>query len=444
LFGLHPSKVESVAWIGSGFVEGVGAVFFFASLIAFLKWRENDSGRWLAGSVFLFACAMLTKETMLVIPMLIAVHLWLTTPAEGRILRTLRTLLPYGVVWVVFMAIRNQVIKPAGPAVEYVHPTFSHANVWTAPYAIWWYISHLTLPWGLSVEYAPKTVESPTLLGFILPGAALLLLLAAALWLWNRRRSPIAAFLMFWFAVTLAPPVILATMVQQHDRYLYLASYAFCALIAWVVLYLGTMPARLRVAVVLCVVAVWSGLTWHEMGYWDCDKTLWSRVLEISPSNIKAQLQLAFIYDQEGNTPKALSILDAGLRQRPNSAKTMMTRSEILYSHDRFDEARPGYLKVMQLTEPPAGHPVEAGLPTQLRAAAAYRLAELDILTNSLGEAETYVRMALSLDFTGVNYHSTLSRVLAAEGRAEEAKAENALELQLRMAQLSKATHRHP
>jgi tetratricopeptide (TPR) repeat protein len=233
-------------------------------------------------------------------------------------------------------------------------------------------------------------------------------------------------------------------MVQQHDRYLYLASYAFCALIAWVVLYLGTMPARLRVAVVLCVVAVWSGLTWHEMGYWDCDKTLWSRVLEISPSNIKAQLQLAFIYDQEGNTPKALSILDAGLRQRPNSAKTMMTRSEILYSHDRFDEARPGYLKVMQLTEPPAGHPVEAGLPTQLRAAAAYRLAELDTLTNSLGEAETYVRMALSLDFTGVNYHSTLSRVLAAEGRAEEAKAENALELQLRMAQLSKATHRHP
>jgi tetratricopeptide (TPR) repeat protein len=444
LFGLHPSKVESVAWIGSGFVEGLGAVFFFATLIAFLKWRETDSGRWLAGSVFLFACALLTKETMLVILMLIAVHLWLTTPAEGRIARTLRTLLPYGLVLVAFMAVRHQVIKPAGPAVEYVHPTYSHANLWTAPYATWWYISHLTLPWGLSVEYAPKIVESSTLLGFVLPAAALLLLLAVALWLWNRRRSPIAAFLMCWFAVTLAPPVILATMVQQHDRYLYLTSYAFCALIAWAILYLGTVPAAVRAAVALCVVVLWSGLTWHEMGYWDCDKTLWGRALEISPSNLKAQLQLAFIYDQEGDTPKALGVLDAGLRGRPNTGKLWMTRAEILYYHNRYDEARPGYLKVMQLTEPPAGHAVEIGLPTRLRSAAAYRLAELDILTRNFTEAESYMRTALSLEFKGVNYHSTLSRVLAAEGRTGEAKAENDLELQLRMEQLSKATHRHP
>ena len=41
LFGLHPSKVESVAWIGSSNVDGLGAVFFFASLITFFKWREN-------------------------------------------------------------------------------------------------------------------------------------------------------------------------------------------------------------------------------------------------------------------------------------------------------------------------------------------------------------------------------------------------------------------
>ena len=40
LFGLHPSKVESVAWIGSSCVDGLGGVFFFASLIAFLKWQE--------------------------------------------------------------------------------------------------------------------------------------------------------------------------------------------------------------------------------------------------------------------------------------------------------------------------------------------------------------------------------------------------------------------
>jgi hypothetical protein len=41
----------------------------------------------------------------------------------------------------------------------------------------------------------------------------------------------------------------------------------------------------------------------------------------------------------------------------------------------------------------------------------------------------------LSLDAKGVGYHSTLSQCLRGEGRVEEAKAENALELRLRLAQ---------
>jgi tetratricopeptide (TPR) repeat protein len=437
LFGLHPSKVESVAWIGSSCVDGVGGVFFFATLIAFLKWRQGESGRWLAGSVFLFACAMFTKETMVVIPILIAVYLWLIAPREARTLPTgPRVLLPYALVWIAYMAIRHQVIKPAGPAVEYIHPTFTLANLWTAPYSIWWYIGHLVLPWGLSVEYAANTLESPTLRGFVLPALALLLLLAAALWLWSRQRSPVAAFLIIWFAIALAPPVIVAPMVLQHDRYLYIASYAFCALVAWAVLYLGTLPAKLRLAIALSIVALWSCLTWHEMGYWDCDKTLWTRVLEISPSHPKAQLQLAFMYDQEGDLPKALRVLDDGLRARPKATKSWLARADILYSHDQFDQARPSYLKVMELTEPHAGHPVEVGLPMRLRAAAASQLALLDISANNFVEAESYARTAIGMDFQGMGYHQLLSRILAAEGRTDEAKAENALELSLRLAQL--------
>ena len=90
LFGLHPSKVESVAWIGSSCVDGLGGVFFFGALIAFLQWRESGSARsgasssrcanatrWWVASVLLFAAAMFTKETMVCIPILMAAYLWL-------------------------------------------------------------------------------------------------------------------------------------------------------------------------------------------------------------------------------------------------------------------------------------------------------------------------------------------------------------------------------
>jgi tetratricopeptide (TPR) repeat protein len=445
LFGLHPSKVESVAWSGCSCVDGLGAVFFFASLIAFLKWRESGVRRWWAGSVALFAAAMFTKETMVCIPILIAAYLWLNisglnisgsaSTAGSRLGRILRALLPYGAVWAVYMAIRHKVIQPAGPSVDYIHPTFTLSNVWTAPYAIWWYLRHLAMPWGLSVEYTPTVLDHPTLTGFVLPAMGILGLLGAAWWLWRRQRSAVAAFLGFWFVLNLAPPVIVAPMVQQHDRYLYLSAYAFCALVAWAILYLGHVSSKTRLAAGLCVVALWSGLTWHEMGYWDSEATLWGRVLQVAPSNIKAQVQMAFLCREAGDVPRALAVLNDGLRYRPDSPGIWLARAAILSGNKQMDDARAAYLKVMQVTEPAPGQVVAAGPRAKMRAAAAYQLALLDISAGNFAEAEGYARTALSVRYDGVGYHSALSQSLQGEGRVEEARTENALELHLRLAQ---------
>jgi tetratricopeptide (TPR) repeat protein len=438
LFGLHPSKVESVAWIGSSCVDALSGIFFFASMIAFLRWRESGALHWLAASVSIFAVAMFTKETMLCIPILIAAYLWLMTPPAERISRILRTVLPYGVVCTVYLAIRHRVIQPAAPTAEYIHPTFTHSNWWTAPYAIWWYLGHLLLPWGLSVEYAPHVVEHPTLFGFVLPAAGVLLLSAAACWLWLRQRSRRAAFLFFWFVLTLAPAIVVAPMVLQHDRYLYLPCYAFCALIAWALLHLGNRPGWTRLITALCVVALWAGLSWHETSYWDCDKALWSRVLQISPSQPKAILEVASLYQQSGDTAKALSILDDGFRYRPNSVNLWSSRANILYDNKQFDQARIAYLKVMQLTEPAPGNVVEAKI-SHLRAAAAHQLARMDLAADNFQAAEAYIRTAIALDYKGVGFHGVLSHCLFGEGRVTEAKAENALELKLRLAQQANA-----
>ena len=238
---------------------------------------------------------------------------------------------------------------------------------------------------------------------------------------------------MFWFVLTLAPAVVLAPMVLQHDRYLYLPSYAFCALVAWVVLRLGNVQsaAVARLLGGACVVALWSGLTWHEMGYWDCERTLWTRVHAVSPTEPKAQIQLAFLYEKP-ETSKALDILSEGLRYRPNSPSIWMARANILYGRKQLDEAQAAFLKVMQLTEPAAGQAVKAGSFTRLRAAAAYQLALMDVAPTNFQEAEHYARTALGLNFNGAGYHLALSQCLRGEGRAEEAKAENALELQPR------------
>ena len=469
LFGLHPSKVESVAWIGSSCVDGVGAVFFFATLIAFLKYREkrcepprenrreNGARLWLAASVALFAAAMFTKETMVCIPILIAAYLWFNPswlnplqPAApkpaitARLAEALRTLLPYGVVWTIYMAIRHRVIKPAPSSADYIHPTFTLSNLWTAPYSIWWYLGHLAMPWGLSVEYTPRVIDHPTLRNFVLPAAGLAGLLLAAWWLWRRQRSAVAAFLGFWFVLNLAPPVIVAPMVGQHDRYLYISSYAFCALLAWAIVRPGNFPAKARLVVALCVVALWSGLTWHEMGYWDNDMKLWGRVLQLSPSNLKAQVQMAFLYNEAGDTARALAVLDDGLRYRPDSPGIWLSRANLLSGNKQMEGARAAYRKVMQVTEPPPGQVPPPGPRSKMRAIAAYTLAQMDNKAGNFTEGERYARIALSLRGDGVGYHATLSQSLLGEGRVKEARSENAIELRLRMAQQLRGEDVHP
>ncbi len=127
-------------------------------------------------------------------------------------------------------------------------------------------------------------------------------------------------------------------------------------------------------------------------------------------------MQLAFLYNKDGDTPKASAMLDEGLRYRPNSPNIWLARANILYGDEQLDLARAAYLKVMQVTEPAAGQAVPAGAPTRLRATAAYQLALMDISANNFVEAEHYARMALSLNFNGVGYHSVLSRVPARRG----------------------------
>lgn len=451
LYGVHPSKVETVAWIGSSCVDGLVAVFFFATMICFVKWQENSretrretvgspsAHGWQAASIVLFAAALLTKETMVCIPVLMAAYLWLHAPRQkslaGRMKDMLLALLPYGAVCAAYLWIRHQVIKPAPSSADYIHPTYTFSNLWTAPYAAWWYLKHLAMPWGLSVEYTPVVYDQPTLRGFVLPAAALVAGLAAAWLVWRRKRSAVAAFLGIWFVVNLAPPVIVSPMVSEHDRYLYLSGYAFCALVAWAILRLGDLPGKARLALALALVALWSAIGWHETGFWDSDNKLWARVLEIAPSNLKAETQMAFLYKDQGDPARALAVLDDGLRYHPNSPAIWLARGNLFGSLRQDEQERAAFLKVMQVTEPAPGETLAAGPRANMRAAAAYKLSLTDAASGQFSEGERYARMALAVKSDGVGFHSALAQCLRGEGRAEEARSENALELSLRLAQ---------
>jgi hypothetical protein len=427
LFILHPTKVETVAWIGSAECDGVAAIFLFASFTCYLRSREDRGARWICASLAAFACAIFTKETMIVLPLLIGLHTWLHSERGTRLRRAAMLMVPYAVVAGLFLLARRAALKPVAASRNAVQATFTLANLWSAPAAFWWYAKRLVFPFGLSILYDPLAVHHFSVRSFLLPLLAGLVLAVVVFWAWRRTRSPQIPFWSAWLLLTLGPPIALSPQVTVHDRYLQLAALPFCAVIAWGVLKVGRSRSHLlgrwlAVAMSVCLIAGWSLATWHESGFWDNNLLLWQRAVQIAPRNVNARVELARLYAAT-NPTAGVALLDDGLRLLPNSPGLWRTRGLMEYNLGHYEEAKASLLRSLEASaqvaqeigsEPPD---VKYG-----RATAAFVLGEIEMIDGKPDAADPWLRKALAIQPDNLDYARVMLANLKKEGRQDEAE----------------------
>src|SRR4029077_17982250 len=84
IFGVHPIHHEVVAWV-SGTTESLLAILFLLAFLAYLQFREGSKAIWMAVSCAIYALALLSKETAIVLPALVFAHGWIAySPAENE------------------------------------------------------------------------------------------------------------------------------------------------------------------------------------------------------------------------------------------------------------------------------------------------------------------------------------------------------------------------
>lgn len=421
LFCLHPSKVEAVAWIGSSGCDGLGAIFFFASLICYFRWREYESKAWLGGSVLLYAACLFTKETLAVLPGLIALHFWLTADVGAKVRRAFFLLLPYSVALAGYFVMRHIALTPHVPtsvvALPYLKPSFTATNVWSAPLAFWWYVKHLLWPTGLSVMYNSIIVGEPTLWNFVLPTVGALLAIGVGARLWWRYRSLETSFAVTFFVLTIAPYIVLAPMAQEHDRYLYLASYPFAALIAWLLLKMSRVSTKARYFAGVLIISLWAISSWHETGFWADNLSLWQRASIIAPTEIRPKYVLADEYMLAGDKAASRRTIEAGLQLHPDSPYLLASRAAILESNGDLPAAKANLEKAFA-----------ADKIGNLKPVCAMRIGDIGMKQKNYAQAEQWYRTAVTLAPDTPGYHGALARALQAEGREVEAQEQDNLE----------------
>ena len=201
VFAVHPMMTEAVGYI-SGRSEVAYSMFVLAAFLAGRRWMIEGGARWWAACVGLWVVAMLTKESAVMLPLLLMAYdrfVLDADPSERR-RRLLWLEVPLLAVTLVAGAVRVGVLM----WVEYpgeVGPDWRLALV--AADAFWRYAWMLVSPRGQSIFHAVPLIESLRSPRAI---AALIGLVGLVALVWRLRRvHSLMAFGVCWFALLLVP-----------------------------------------------------------------------------------------------------------------------------------------------------------------------------------------------------------------------------------------------
>ncbi len=433
-FGLHPVHAEAVADITS-IQEPLSTFFILAALLAFCeKWESGRS--WSLASLVLAAAALLSKESAMMLPVLVALYAWIYPRAEPeasghavldplRLRSAFRASLPFWGLMLIYVPVRVWALRGFAHVVTPLPPA---TQVYTMPSVMVFYLRLLVWPVGLSCYYDTPYVSSPAWRDFVLPTAILIALAAGlAYWHWRtRRRSPDEAhaieFAALWMILTLVPVLnfrFFPAGEVAHDRYVYLPSVGLVLLLAIALRQvLRAAPSRLRrpawVLLALAALAL-AGATVRQTLFWSDDLTLSVRSHAIAPHNLYATSSLGAAVAARGMDGAAIALYQEALAIDPSFWPANRNLAYLYFAHGNYPEAAHFFAQSCAAGPQDGDQFLFLGLAL--------------LHTGRLSEAEKALRTALALRPFGKNYHLGLAMILKQEGNLAAAKEELEKEL---------------
>ena len=298
LFGLHPMRVESVAWATER-RDVLCGFFLLISVIAYLHSREADSTRhpmrWLIASVLAFVLSLLSKPLGMALPVVLLaldfypLRRW-RSESESFARAAWRLSLekmPYFLAAIVsgLIALTAQSQGNAlaswemhgwgGRLAQAAYGIMFY--LWAAAGTNWYPLYEITFPFN------------PFETRFVLSAVAVIALTVALFIL--RKRVPAALTAWICYILLLAPVLGFAQSGPQlvADRYSYLASISWGILLSGecAMLWRRIQPGdcrRVGLAIIdVAVLGGWSWLTWRQTHIWKDERTLWAHALKQGP-----------------------------------------------------------------------------------------------------------------------------------------------------------------
>jgi len=369
VFAVHPVHTEAVTGI-VGRAEVIASLFFCFAWLFFIKGYENAgsktrslkiSDKYLLASVICYFLSLCSKENSVVFPLIIIVTVLYLEPETSlkKMGKLVIPLIPYCLVFLVYMVIRWKVIGSIGPAgtEQYFYGMSSYHVFLTMLRVFARYLRLLMFPTDLICVYRHWDLSTT-----IYDWRVLLSMGVVLIWLWSallffKEKKLWQFFNLSIFICLLPVSNIIRIGDIMAERFLYLPSAGYCAAFAIVSVKLfeicGEKPITANIKrfflIYFFIVVIFFGfLTLKRNSQWRNGIVFWKTTIKDISYSYSAYYNLAYSYWEKGYKKKAAQVLRKSLRHKPDHAETRKFLAFIYNELEDYDQAIYQYLILLK------------------------------------------------------------------------------------------------
>ena len=470
MFGLHPLHVESAAWVAER-KDVLSTFFMILAMGAYAVYvRRGGIGRY-ASVLILFAMGLMAKPMLVTLPfVLLLLDYWplerirfgvddlqgsgIIAGVERRNLTYLiKEKIPFFALSAISSVVTFIVQKSSGAMApfEYQNLRIRLANTAISYVA---YIWKMIWPSRLAAFYPHQGYKISNATA-VLCAMLLIVLTVCFVYFGIRRKYFIVGWL--WYVGMLVPVIGLVQVGGQSmaDRYMYMPMTGLLIIIAWGIWELTARLTQRRVILTVLAAGVLLAsamVTANQIKYWQNSKTLFKRVIDISPDAWYMHSNYANFLKDEGNVDEAIKHYRMAIEIKPNFAEAYYNMGNAFRKIDKLEEAVICYKKAISIKPDFAdAHSnlgivfaqmqkrdealVEFNKALELNPNDAEAISSVGLLYAEQGQfdkAEEYYRKAIAIDPRYIIAHGRLGLALGNQGKFEEALAEFQIVLKAR------------
>ncbi|HEX6124484.1 MAG TPA: tetratricopeptide repeat protein [Pyrinomonadaceae bacterium] len=361
LFAVHPTHVESVAWISER-KDLLSTLFWLFTMLAYVRYARGSAAdasilRRLVSPYFiltfvLFGLGLMAKPMVVTLPfVLLLLDLW----PLNRVVRV-KELVPLMVekiplfVLTAASSLITYAAQKAGGAVMQIERFPLESRILNSLLSYVKYIFAMFYPVNLAVWYPlDGRISLPAVIAYVTIFVSI-----TAVAVWQFRKRPFIAVGWFWFTGTLVPVIGLVQVGSQSmaDRYTYIPYFGLFIIVVWSGAELVErlkMKTRTAVAVTSTALVALSIAAFDQARAWKNSETLYTRSLAVTSNNYLLMNLLCTHYVEKAPAEYAERRCTELLDHTSNYAEAHNTIGLLRVELGRYDDAVASYRKALQI-----------------------------------------------------------------------------------------------